>query len=104
MASTAPSFRDTLVVTQARHHTACRQLARRALAQGDRVATRRHLAEARRAARFVRAVAADCEREFEAEAWLAERAALPAPEVSDSDFGAFLDAAQSDTDAGGTEP
>lgn len=86
---TSTAFRDALVLQQARRHTASRLLAREALAAGDMSRVRLHLADARVAARFVRAVAADCEREAAEAAWLAERAALPEPEVRDSDFGEF---------------
>jgi hypothetical protein len=85
----APTLRDQLVIFKARAHTFHRRLARVALERRDLVQCRYHLRIARQAAAMVRVVASDCEREAEMEAWLAERAALPAPDALDSDLAAF---------------
>lgn len=81
-----------IAVLQAQHRLASRRLARLAMERGDSASVRLHLGAARRAALAVRRIADECLADLEAEAWAAERAALPGPEVSDSDFGAFLDA------------
>lgn len=86
----ATTFRDHLVVFQARAQRFHRRLARVALERRDRPLCRYHLAASRQAAKLVRAVAADCERELETLAGRGELAEpIPVGDALDSDLAAF---------------